>query len=270
MSTVRRREVLAGVVTFGVAPVAQAVFGPLAARADDSIAEKLPAAYPTADPAIVRETVLVSHARFDRLREIVTAQPALARAAWDWGFGDWESALGAASHMGRRDMAEFLIEHGARPDIFSAAMLGQLEVVRGFVEASPGVQSIPGPHGITLLAHARKGGEAAKPVAAYLESLGDADLRPETVELAAGERAAYVGKYEFGDGPDDSFEIFEKDESLRIKRGAGSARFLMPLGDHTFYPSGAQAVRIRFELEGAAAARMSILDPDLVVAAVRR
>jgi hypothetical protein len=269
MSTVPRREVLTGVIVCGVAPVAQAVFGPLVARAEGTPTETLYSGYPTADPGIVRETVLVSHARFDRLREIVTAQPALARAAWDWGFGDWESALGAASHMGRRDIAEFLIEHGARPTLFSAAMLGQLEAVRGFVEGSPGVQRIPGPHGITLLGHARNGGDAAKPVAEYLESLGDADLRRETVELTAAEREVYVGRYEFGEGPDDSFEIFEKGESLRIKRGERTARFLMPLGDHTFYPSGAQAVRIRFDLDGAAAARMNILDPDLVVAAVR-
>jgi hypothetical protein len=35
----------------------------------------------------------------------------LARAAWDWGFGDWETALGAASHMGSRPI---------RPDQFTS------------------------------------------------------------------------------------------------------------------------------------------------------
>ena len=43
-------------------------------------------------------------------------------------------------------------------------MLGQLDVVKAFIDASPGVQRIHGPHGITLLAHARAGGEKAKPV----------------------------------------------------------------------------------------------------------
>jgi hypothetical protein len=51
------------------------------------------------------------------------------------------------------------LAHGARPSIFSAAMLGQLAVVRAFTEAAPGVQGTPGPHGITLLAHARAGGD---------------------------------------------------------------------------------------------------------------
>ena len=110
--------------------------------------------FPSQDRALVRETVTVSHGNFGRVRELVEASPALAKANWDWGYGDWESALGAASHMGNRDIAKFLIEHGARPNIFSAAMLGQLDVVKSFVAASPGVQRTHGPHGITLLSHA--------------------------------------------------------------------------------------------------------------------
>ena len=55
---------------------------------------------------------------------------------------------------GRREIAEFLLAHGARPTVFSAAMLGQLDVVKAFVSASPGVQRTLGPHGITLMAHA--------------------------------------------------------------------------------------------------------------------
>jgi len=265
---ISRRAALTGLAGLGVAPLARTVFGPLPVGAEPA-PRPVPAGYPTEDPAVVREVVLVAHARFDRLRELVTPRPTLAKASWDWGFGDWESALGAASHMGRRDMADFLIEHGARPTIFSAAMLGQLAAVRGFVEASPGVQRIPGPHGITLLAHARNGGEAAKEVVEYLESLGDADLGPETVELSAAERGAYVGKYSFGDGADDSFDVFEKDSSLRIARGERTARFLMPVGDHAFYPSGAPAVRIRFDVEGGTAKALRVLDPDVVVTARR-
>jgi hypothetical protein len=266
MTELSRRDVLAGLAGLGLAPIASSVLVPRPAEAEPKM---LGVEYPTEDPRVVRETVGVAHGGFDRLRELVTARPSLANASWDWGFGDWESALGAASHVGRRDIAEFLIEHGARPSIFSAAMLGQLAVVRAFVEASPGVQRISGPHGITLLAHARAGGDAAKDVAEYLGSLGDADLRPETVELSAPERARYVGKYSFGDGPDDSFDVVEKDETLRIARGERAARFLLPLGDHEFYPSGAPAVRIRFDLQNGTAERLRILDPDVVVTARR-
>ncbi len=56
----------------------------------------LPASYPTQDPDLVREVVGKAHVNYDRVRELVTPRPALAKATWDWGFGDWESALGAA------------------------------------------------------------------------------------------------------------------------------------------------------------------------------
>ena len=85
-------------------------------------------AFPAQDPEQVLEMVLVAHSDVDRVRALVVESPELAKAAVDWGFGDWESALGAASHMGRRDIAEVLLENGARPSLFSAAMLGQLTV----------------------------------------------------------------------------------------------------------------------------------------------
>ncbi len=54
-------------------------------------------------------------------------------------------------------------------------MLGQLGVIKALVAAQPGIQHIRGPHRISLLAHARMGSEAARPVFEFLESLGDAD-----------------------------------------------------------------------------------------------
>ena len=123
---------------------------------------------------MVRETVSVAHGNVKRVKELVDARPALCRAAVDWGFGDWEDALGAASHVGNREIAEYLIAHGARPTLFSATMLGQLDVVKSMIAAQPGAQRIPGPHSISLLAHAKAGGKTAESVFQYLESLGDA------------------------------------------------------------------------------------------------
>jgi hypothetical protein len=120
--------------------------------------------FPQQAPDMVREAVVVAHGNVKRLRELVDAHPALARAAYDWGFGDWEDCLGAASHVGNREIAEYLISKGARPTLFSATMLGQLDTVKAFLAAQPGAQRIPGPHSISLLAHAKAGGAAAAPV----------------------------------------------------------------------------------------------------------
>jgi hypothetical protein len=78
------------------------------------------------DPELVQEFVLKAHGDLDRVRELLGQQPKLVNAAWDWGGGDWETGLGAAAHMGRRDIALYLLEQGSRLDLFAAAMLGQL------------------------------------------------------------------------------------------------------------------------------------------------
>lgn len=122
------------------------------------------------------------------MRRLVSERPALATAAWDWGFGDWETALGAASHTGRRDIAELLMSHGARPTVFTLAMLGDVDAVRAIVRGRPGTQRITGPHGLSLLHHARAGGEAAA-VVAFLETLGDADPRPLDLRFALARSA---------------------------------------------------------------------------------
>jgi len=95
-------------------------------------------------------------------------------ASWDWGAGDWETGLGAAAHMGRRDIALLLLEHGARLDLFAAAMLGDVEVVRATLEAYPSMRDALGPHGIPLVGHARAGGDEAREV---LELLGGIEVR---------------------------------------------------------------------------------------------
>jgi hypothetical protein len=102
---------------------------------------------------------------------MLAQEPALINAAWDWGGGDWETGLGAAAHMGRSDIATYLLEHGARLELFAAAMLGQLEIVRAALEAYPDAINIPGPHGIPLIAHAQAGGANATQVYEYLKAL---------------------------------------------------------------------------------------------------
>jgi hypothetical protein len=120
---------------------------------------------------LVQEFVGKSHADLDGVKELLAQEPALINSAWDWGGGDWETGLGAAAHMGRRDIALYLLDQGARLDLYAAAMLGNLEIVRASLAAYPEALHIPGPHGIPLLAHALAGGSEAAPVYEYLKSL---------------------------------------------------------------------------------------------------
>jgi hypothetical protein len=131
---------------------------------------------PRIDPELVQEFVNNAHSDFPRVRELLEPHPALINAAWDWGAGDWETGLGAAAHMGRRDIALVLLERGARMDIFAAAMLGHLEIVRATIGAMPQAQAWLGPHGIPLLKHAEAGGADAATVVDFLKR-SEATLR---------------------------------------------------------------------------------------------
>jgi hypothetical protein len=106
------------------------------------------------DPLLVQALVGNAHGDLGEVQRLLGEEPALVNAAWDWGGGDWETALGAASHMKNREIALLLLDHGARMDVFAAAMLGYVDVVRAMLAARPELAAAKGPHGIPLAAHA--------------------------------------------------------------------------------------------------------------------
>jgi hypothetical protein len=231
--------------------------------------------FPSQDPALVREVVGVSHRDLKRVQELVERQPALARASIDWGFGDWEACIDAASHVGNKPIAEFLLANGARPTIFSAAMMGQLDVVKAFVAARPGVQRTLGPHGLTLMWHAKQGGPDAAAVVQYLTALGDADVSPATAPLAAPDRDALVGKYTYGSGPRDHFTVevrrdMQGRDQLVIERpGAPSRQNLYHVGNLVFFPTGVPSAKIAFARDGAKITQFTVADPNVMLTARR-
>ncbi len=122
-------------------------------------------------PETVKEFVGAAHGNLDLVKEMLEATPGLLNATMDHGGGDFEAAISGAGHMGRRDIAEYLIGKGAKTTVFVHAMMGDLEIVQAILARYPGLKDAKGPHGITLKRHAEKGGEGAKKVLAYLESI---------------------------------------------------------------------------------------------------
>ena len=222
--------------------------------------------FPSQHPHLAREIVGVAHRDLARVKALVTAHPSLAKASWDWGYGDWETALGSASHVGNRPIAEFLIEQGAQPTIFSAAMLGQLDVVKAYAAAMPDIHLLRGPHGIPLAAHARAGGAQAAPVLQFLTSLGEPVPSVPVVPLSDAERSSLDGRYVFGAGPRDAFTVKTQGNLWGIQREGGEMRGLTHIGNLQFHPVGTPAVRVRFDRPQAT---LTILDPDVVVVAKR-
>jgi hypothetical protein len=126
---------------------------------------------PSIQPELVREFVGNAHGDLERVKDLLKQEPGLVNAAWDWGGGDWETGIGAAAHMGRRDIAQFLIDNGARLDLFAAAMLGKIDIVRAMLADNPDLLNARGAHGIPLIVHAQQGGEEAVQVLELLSNL---------------------------------------------------------------------------------------------------
>ena len=118
---------------------------------------------------LVKAFVSKAHSDLVAVKILLAKTPSLLNASWDWGGGDFETALGGASHMGNKEIVNYLLEKGARIDIFCAAMMGQLDAVKSFLKLQPNLIDSYGPHGMTLHFHAQRG--KATEVYDYLQSI---------------------------------------------------------------------------------------------------
>ena len=125
----------------------------------------------------VKEFVIAGHAKFDSVKQLLTEFPTLLYATWDWGNGDFETALEGAGHMGNKEIANYLISLGARTNLFVLTMLGKTQIVKSFLDAYPQYLNARGPHGFTFLHHAQKGGDDAKELFDYFQMKGIKEMK---------------------------------------------------------------------------------------------
>jgi len=232
--------------------------------------------YPAIQLEVASEVVGVAHFNLDRLKELVNTRPELAKANWDWGFGDWESAIAAGSHVGRKDIVDYLISKGAVPTIFTYAMLGEYETVKTMIGAYPGIQKNFGPHGISLLQHAKTGLETegvdkskAQQLIDYLQSLGDADGR-QYLNMEETDKAKYLGDYKYGDGPNAGVTIkLNLRKMLSLGRLGKSGGALLRIGENEFTYQGAPSVTVKFLVQNDRVLSLTINEPGLVLTATK-
>lgn len=130
-----------------------------------------PAAY---QKDVVRQFVGASHSDLEKVKGLLAEYPNLVYSSWDWGGGDFETGIGAGGHVGNQEIVHYLLNLGARPTIHVLTMLGKTKLVKPILEEYPHLINSAGPHGFTLVHHAEKGGENARPLLAYLEAKGAA------------------------------------------------------------------------------------------------
>ena len=241
----------------------------------------VPRHFPNIDPEIINEVVGKSHADLDRVKALVDARPELSRSVWEWRFGDFESAIGAASHVGRRDIASYLISKGVRPTIYTFAMFGNYETVKSMIEFFPGIQQNSGPHGISLLAHAYAGErmkddmstkekDNLKRTIEYLENLGDANGE-NYIDVSPEEQQKYLGDYKYGSGDYEGFTVginMRKFLSLAPLGGFGGA--LYKTADNKFIYNGAPSVEISFNIENENVKSLKLNEPGLEIIAIKQ
>jgi hypothetical protein len=239
-----------------------------------------PKYFPNIDPKVISEVVGKSHFDLSRVKELVDIRPELSASVWEWRFGDFESAIGAASHVGRRDIALYLMSKGARPTLFTFAMLGAYGVVKSAIESAPGIQKITGPHGISLLEHAYAGerqkdsmtNEEIKNLEItidYLTTLGNAHGE-DYIEVTGEEQKKYLGNYFYGNNEMDGFRIQINMRSLLSLgpiNGFGGA--LYKVGDNKFIYNGAPSVNISFDIQNSIVKSLTLSEPGFSITAIK-
>ncbi len=158
MPEITRKDLLWNGVCWGAWALGSAVALRVGAQTAQSA---IPDRGPRLEAALVEEFVRAAHGDLAKTQKMLDATPTLVNATWDWGGGDWETGLGGAAHMGNAEIARFLLGRGARMDVFCAAMLGEIAIVKAFLAFAPQVVDLAGPHGIPLIRHAMAGKQDA-------------------------------------------------------------------------------------------------------------
>jgi hypothetical protein len=124
----------------------------------------------------VKEFVVAGHGVKDgdlaKVQSMIADYPNIIYSKYDWGNGDFEAGIEGAGHLGNKEIAEYLINAGSRVTLFVLCMLGKTELVKPVLEQYPKLIFANGPHGFTMLHHAKIGGKDGEDLYAYLEQKG--------------------------------------------------------------------------------------------------
>ena len=105
---------------------------------------------------------------------------------WNGGPGQTETPLQGAAHTGRREIAEFLLANGAKPNMVVYAMLGDEEKFSAMLAENPDNINEIGAHNFSLMFHAALGGNLT-----IIETINE---KASSVELGSALLASVMAK----------------------------------------------------------------------------
>ncbi|MEQ8926354.1 MAG: hypothetical protein RLO81_11105 [Fulvivirga sp.] len=124
------------------------------------------------DLGLIEEFVKAGHNDLAKVKLMLEEEPNLLYCRHDWGNGDFEEAIEGAGHVGDKEIVSYLMDKGARTNLFILTMLGREKLVKPILEAYPKLIFSKGPHGFSLLHYANKGGEESQDMVDFLTEQG--------------------------------------------------------------------------------------------------
>ena len=166
---------------------------------------------------LVRPFVLAAHGDLPTVKKLLAQTPALLEVPFK-EFGD-ETALMAAAHTGRREIAEYLLSKGARLTICCAASLGYLGIVKAFIEDDPTQANAKGAHGISLMFHAAFSGNPV--LGDYLLAQGGGEGMNHALHSAVSSGKLEMVEWALKHATDMNVANFNKKTPLRVALDLG-------------------------------------------------
>lgn len=159
----------------------------------------------------IRNFVLPAHGNLEIVQQLLAEDQRLLNEKYE-EFD--ETALEAASHVGNRPIAEFLLEQGAPMNIYTAAMFGLKDEVARFLDENPELVNGNGVHGISLLYHAALSGNVE--LVEMLVERGNTQSPDQPLLAAASYGRIDMAKWLLDRGADKSTTNFQNKTALDI------------------------------------------------------
>jgi ankyrin repeat protein len=149
----------------------------------------------------IKEFVIAGHGNLEKVRQMCQDQPALLEMGYEWRPGDTETALQAASHVGNRSIATYLLAQGAPMEICTAAMLGDRDEIDRMLRENPDRIHAKGAHGIPLMTHAVLSGDVE--MAEWLFQRGATEGISSALSMVVGRGDVDMVRWLLEDGSPD-------------------------------------------------------------------
>jgi ankyrin repeat protein len=175
----------------------------------------------------IRSFVIPGHGDLAKVKVMLAEDPRLLDAMYEeWG----ETALGAASHVGNRPIAEYLLAQGAKLTIYAAAMLGRQEDVAAFLAEDPALINSGGAHGIPLLFHAALSGDVS--LLEFLVERGNTQEADEALHIAAASGDVPLAQWFLARNADVTALNFQNMTPLQVAEANEQAEIAALLRQH--------------------------------------